>query len=389
MRIATAGVAVGLAVMIVTVSVILGFKHTIRDKVVGFGSHIRIENFLAQQAAQPLPVAVSDSLLRAIRSVQGVSRVARYTQAQGILKTDSDFLGLVFKGIGKDYDISFLRQHLVEGSLPSFGAGNDYPLLLSRHTALKLQLHVGDRISAYFFGNDRLRVRRFTVSGIYQTDMAQFDQTLCFTHYRVPQRLNEWTADQCSGMEVTVSDFSRIDQTAERLWPVVSHYTDPQGQSLSAQTIQEAYPQIFSWLSLLDVNVWVILVLMVCVAGFTMISGLLIIILERTQMIGTLKALGAANLMLRRTFLWLATFIIGRGMLAGNLIAIALIVVQQHTGFIRLDPANYYVDTAPMELNVPVLLLLNAGTLLVTLFVLIAPSLFVSHISPARTMHFE
>lgn len=135
--------------MIVTVSVILGFKHTIRDKVVGFGSHIRIENFLAQQAAQPLPVAVSDSLLRAIRSVQGVSRVARYTQAQGILKTDSDFLGLVFKGIGKDYDISFLRQHLVEGSLPSFGAGNDYPLLLSRHTALKLQLHVGDRISVW------------------------------------------------------------------------------------------------------------------------------------------------------------------------------------------------------------------------------------------------
>ncbi len=388
-HIATIGVAVGLAVMIVTVSVVMGFKHTIRDKVVGFGSHIRLENFLTHQTAQPLPIAISDSLASRIRQLDGIHHVERYTQAQGILKTDSDFLGLMFKGIGPDYDVTFLRQHLVEGKIPRFGEGNDYPILISRNTAQKLQLKVEDRVTAYFIANDDIRIRRFTVKGIYQTDMAQFDQLLCFTHYNIPLRLNGWEAGQCSGMEVLVDNFDRIDETAENLWKLVSTYTDSYGQSLSAQTIQEAYPQIFSWLSLLDINVWIILALMVCVAGFTMISGLLIIILERTQMIGTLKALGAPNLLLRRTFLWLATFIIGRGMLAGNIIGIGIILLQQQTGFIRLDPTSYYVDKAPMEFNLPIIVALNIATLAITLFVLIAPSLYVSRISPARTMHFE
>ena len=388
-RIATIGVAVGLAVMIVTVAVVMGFKHTIRDKVVGFGSHIHLENFVAQQTAQPLPVVVSDSLRSAIEHTDGISHLQQYTMTQGILKTDSDFLGLVFKGIGKDYDTAFLRQHLVDGTMPKFGSTNDYPLLVSRHTADQLGLKTGERVTAYFLGNDDIRVRRFTVSGIYQTDMAQFDHLLCFTHYRVPQKLNGWFENQSSGMEITVADFERTAETADKVSDIVNGYTDPYGQTITAQTIQERYPQIFSWLSLLDINVWIILALMVCVAGFTMISGLLIIMLERTQMIGTLKALGIRNGFLSRTFLWLAVFIIGRGMVAGNIVGIAIILLQQSTGFIHLDPANYYVDRAPMEFSLPIIVLLNVATLVVTVMVLIIPSLFVSRINPARTIHFE
>ncbi|MDE7456556.1 MAG: ABC transporter permease [Prevotella sp.] len=389
-RIATAGVAIGLAVMLITVSVVFGFKHTIRDKVIGFGSHISIQSFMAQQTASPVPICISDTLMRQLKALPEVRHVQQYTMTQGILKTDDDFLGVAFKGIGRDYDVSFLSQYIVEGELPRFS--NDktsYQLLVSRMMADKLSLHVGDRVYAYFVGNDDVRARKFTIKGIYQTNMTQFDQTLCFTDYRIPIRLNGWEQDQCSGAEILVKDFDRLDETAQQVMRLVNHDSDRYGETFTSQTIHEAYPQIFSWLELLDINVWIILVLMVCVAGFTMVSGLLIIILERTQMIGLLKALGARNATIRHTFLWFAAFIISQGLLLGDVLGIGLILLQQQTGFISLDPANYYVDTAPMELNVPVIVALNVATLLISIFVLIAPSFLISHIHPAKAMHFE
>lgn len=389
-RIATAGVAIGLAVMLITVSVVFGFKHTIRDKVIGFGSHISIQSFMAQQTASPVPICISDTLMRQLKALPEVRHVQQYTMTQGILKTDDDFLGVAFKGIGHDYDVSFLSQHIVEGKLPRFSDDKtSYQLLVSRMMADNLSLHVGDRVYAYFVGNDDVRARKFTIKGIYQTNMTQFDQTLCFTDYRIPIRLNGWEQDQCSGAEVLVKDFDRLDETAQQVMRLVNHDSDRYGETFTSQTIHEAYPQIFSWLELLDINVWIILVLMVCVAGFTMVSGLLIIILERTQMIGLLKALGARNATIRHTFLWFAAFIISQGLLLGDVLGIGLIVLQQQTGFIRLDPANYYVDTAPMELNVPVMVALNVATLLISIFVLIAPSFLISHIHPAKAMHFE
>ena len=219
--------------------------------------------------------------------------------------------------------------------------------------------------------------------------MSQFDQTLCFTDFSVPIRLNGWEKDQCSGAELLVEDFNNIEQAATKIVKLVNSKTDRYGEVLTSQTIHEAYPNIFSWLSLLDINVWIILVLMVCVAGFTMISGLLIIILERTQMIGILKALGMRNDTVRHTFLWFAAFIIGRGLFWGDVIGLGLVILQQQTGFIRLDPASYYVDTAPMELNVPIIVALNIATLLISVFVLIAPSYLISHIHPARSMRYE
>jgi len=389
-RIATIGVAIGLAVMIITVSVVFGFKHTIRDKVVGFGSHIQVENYMAQQLSAPVPISISDSLMKVMKQLPGIRHVERYALTQGILKTDDDFLGVAFKGVGSDYDTTFLSEHIVEGKMPKFSDGQSkYPLLISRMMADKLQLKAGEKVYAYFIGNDDVRARKFTITGIYETNMTQFDQSLCFTDYNVPIRLNGWEPDQCSGAELLVDDFDQLEQVAEEVVAKVNRQTDKYGAIITSQTIREAHPHVFQWLELLDINVWIILALMICVAGFTMISGLLIIILERTQMIGILKALGMRNSTVRHTFLWFAAFIIGRGMLVGDIIGIGLVVLQQQTGFIHLDPASYYVDTAPMELNIPIIVLLNVVTLLVSLFVLIAPSFLISHIHPARSMRYE
>ena len=295
--------------MIITVSVILGFKHTIRDKVVGFGSHIQVTNFVTQQTAVPAPIAISDTLMRELKAIPNVRQVECYTMTQGILKTDSDFLGVAFKGVGEDYDLSFIRQNMLEGKLPTFSSQkSSNHIVVSRKQADKLHLHVGDKVYAYFIGYDDVRARRFTVSGIYQSNMKQFDDVLCLTDLRTTRRLNDWESDQCSGAEILVKDFDRINETNMAVVELVKNNSDHYGETLSSQTIFEAYPQIFSWLSLLDINVWIILALMVCVAGFTMISGLLIIILERTQMIGILKALGARNKTVRHTFLWFAAW---------------------------------------------------------------------------------
>lgn len=389
-RIATIGVAIGLAVMVVTVSVVLGFKHTIRDKVVGFGSHIQVENFLALQSTDPYPICVDDSLMRVLRSTDGVKHVERFALTQGILKTDSDFLGMTFKGVGPEYDFTFIRQNLVAGDIPEFSdQSSHYKLLVSQMTADKLKLAVGDKVYAYFISNNDVRARRFTVSGIYQTNLTLFDQSLCFTDLYTAVRLNNWLDGQCTGAKITVADFGRLEETAANVVERVNRTPDKYGDILTSQTIDEAYPQIFSWLDLLDINVWIILALMVCVAGFTMISGLLIIILERTQMIGTLKALGARNSTVRHTFLWFAAFIIGRGLLFGNIIGIGIVLLQEYTGVVSLDPTSYYVSTAPMELNVPFIVLLNVATLLISLFVLIAPSYLISHIHPAKSMRYE
>ena len=376
--------------MIITVCVVLGFKHTIRDKVVGFGSHIQIQNFMSQQTASPAPISISDSLLNQLRQMPGVRHVECYALTQGILKTDNDFLGVGFKGIGSDYDLTFLKKHLVEGEMPVFSSDkSNNHLLISRMMADKLRLKAGDRIYAYFIAEDNVRARKFTIKGIYETHMNQFDQSICFTDLPTSVKLNSWEPDQCSGAEVLVEDFDRLEETAQYIVKDVNRKTDRYGEIITSQTIYEAYPHVFQWLSLLDINVWIIFALMVAVAGFTMVSGLLIIILERTQMIGILKALGMRNSTVRHTFLWFAVFIIGRGLILGNIIGLGLVLLQQYTGIIHLDPASYYVDTAPMELNIPIILLLNVATLLICVFVLIAPSYLVSHIHPARSMRYE
>lgn len=388
-RIATAGVAIGLAVMIVSVSVVFGFKHTIRDKVVGFGSHIQVGEFMTLQNADHRPVEMGDSMMAELRSTKGVRHVQRFAMRQGILKTDDDFLGVLFKGVGPEFDSTFIHQNMVSGSIPAFSdSSSTNKLLISKSMADKLRLKSGDRIFAYFIDNG-VRARRFEICGIYQTNLSQYDDAICYIDLYTAVKLNGWEADQVSGAEVAVADFERIYDIEDIYINKVNRQVDKYGETYSTKTIQELNPQIFSWLELLDLNVWIILALMVAVAAVTMISGLLIIILERTTMIGVLKALGARNKTIRRTFLWFSAFMIGRGLLIGNALGIGLVLLQRFTGLIKLDPATYYVSTVPVELNIPLIILLNIATLLISLFILIAPSYLISHIQPAKSMRYE
>lgn len=389
-HIATAGVAVGLAVMIISVCIVLGFKHTIRDKVIGFGSHITVANFMTLHGYEQKPIAMPDSMMNVLKSINGVKHVQRYAIKQGILKTDSDFLGIAFKGIASEYDTAFIHNNMISGTIPAFSDNKSHnKIVISKIMADMLKINTGDKVFAYFIDNDDVRMRRFTVSGVYQTNLTQYDKTICFTDLYTASRLNGWDRGQVTGAELIVNDFNKINNVENILISKVNRTTDTYGEAYSSETIQEANPQIFSWLDLLDLNVWIILALMLCVAGFTMISGLLIIILERTSMIGTLKALGAKNTIIRKTFLWFAIFIIGKGMVIGNIIGFGLVLLQKLTGIVSLDPSTYYVKTVPVEINLPLIILLNVATLLISVFVLIAPSFLVSRVHPAKSMRYE
>lgn len=389
-RIATAGVAIGLAVMIVSVSVVLGFKHTIRDKVIGFGSHITVTNFLALQDDRPYPISMNDSIMEAIKSIDGIKHVQRYAMKQGILKTENDFMGVMFKGVAEDYDTTFIHDNLMEGAVPKFSSETgSNKILISKTNADKLGLKSGDRVFAYFINGNDVRARRFNVAGIYQTNLTKFDNAICFCDLYTAVKLNNWEKDQASGAEITVDNYDRLATVEKTIVKRVNRTTDRHGETYSSATVEQLNPQIFTWLDLLDLNVWIILALMVCVAGITMISGLLIIILERTNMIGVMKALGARNRTIRHTFLWFAVFIIGKGMLWGNVIGIGLTALQNFTGIVSLDPTTYYVNTVPVEFDMPLIATINIATLIVCVAALIAPSHLVSFIHPAKSMRYE
>lgn len=389
-RIATAGVAIGLAVMIVSVSVVFGFKHTIRDKIVGFGSHIQVADFMTLQTSETQPIQMDDSVMNVLKKQPGVKHVQRYAMTQGILKTDNDFLGVAFKGVGPEFDSTFIHQNMIEGSIPHFSdKKSQNRILISKAMSDQLGLKCGEKIFAYFINQDGVRMRRFTISGIYQTNLSQYDNTICFTDLYTAVKLNGWEDNQATGAEISVNDFNKMDITEDAIVKNVNRTTDSYGHTYTSKNIKELNRQIFSWLELLDLNVWIILAIMTAVAGVTMISGLLIIILERTSMIGVLKALGARNKMVRHTFLWFAAFIIGKGLIIGNILGIGIILLQKFTGFAKLDPATYYVSTVPAELNPIIIVLLNAMTMLICIFVLIAPSYLISHIHPAKSMRYE
>ena len=389
-HIATAGVAIGLAVMIISVCVVLGFKHTIRDKVIGFGSHIQVADFLTLQQMEQYPIVIDDSMIDVLKHIPDVAHVQRFAMKEGILKTDSDFLGVAFKGVGPDFDSTFIHNNMVEGSIPPFSDSVSHnKILVSQLMADKLHLKSGQRIFAYFFDNNGVRTRRFTIAGIYQTNLKKYDETIVFTDLYTAVKLNGWESDQASGAELSVNNFDNLDLVESRVISKVKGTVDHYGETYSSATIKELNPQIFQWLDLMDLNVWIILALMLIVAGVTMISGLLIIILERTSMIGILKALGARNKTIRHTFMWFAVFIIGKGMLIGNVLSLGLLALQQAFGIIKLDAQTYYVSTVPVEINALYIVALNVATLLISVFMLVAPSYLISHIHPAKSMRYE
>lgn len=388
-RIAIIGIALGLAVMILSVAIVVGFKKEVRNKVIGFGSHIQITNFDNNSSYETTPIAVSDSLLQALKAFPGVRHVEGFATKMGIMKTDSDFQGIVLKGVDADYDWSFFRKNLKEGDLPAIDPKKtSTEVVISRYLSDLMGVGVRDSFLTYFV-QDNVRARKFTVAGIYETGFMDYDKLFVLADIKQIRRLNGWDKDDVSGLELLVDNYNRLDQIAEDLYFDLVEKQDRHGNAYFTRSIKELNPMIFNWLDVLDVNVVVILVLIFAVAGFTMISGLLIIILERTNMIGILKALGENNASIRKIFLYISFFLIGKGMLWGNVVGIVICLIQSHFHIIKLDPSTYYLDAVPIDLNIFSLILLNIGTLCASMLMMLGPSYLIAKIDPAKSIRFE
>lgn len=389
-RIATAGVAVGIMVMIISICVTVGFQREIKSRVASLVGHVQVLNTQSLYRTHSTSIQITDSLMGELNRLPGVSNVHRFVLCPGMLKTENAFIGLFFRGVEAGFDKSFIAANIVSGRVPSFSSdsiSND-SILVSASTASALQVRAGDRVYAYFFDNN-LRARRFVVSGIFQTNMADFDSKMCFTSMRTAQQLNRWQKDQFSGGEIILKDFSHVEKVSGQVSSMLSRKQDDYGQYYSSVRVDELFPQIFSWLTLLDTNVVAILILMICMAGVTMISGLLVLILERTRFIGVMKAMGSTNSQLRRIFLYLSSMIVVRGLLLGNVLALFLMALQKWTGLVTLDPASYYISYVPVHFPWTSILIVNIVTFLVCVLSLVVPTLVISHISPAKSIRFE
>ena len=380
-RVALGGILIGVMVMIVAICVVVGFKQEIQRKVVGFGSHIQVVNFDNNATYELQPVEVSDSLLQKLRGLPYVKQVSTFASKPGILKTDSAFQGIIFKGT--DY-WDYFAENLVSGSLPE----EKNEVIISTVLANQLHLAVGDAILCYFVQED-LRVRKLYVSGLYNTCMSEMDRLFVLGDIDLVRQLNHWRASQASGIEVLVDDLRHLQEAADGVYFATANRLDEAGNAFYTQTLEQLNPQIFGWLDLLDMNVVIIIVLMLCVSGFSIITGLIILILESITLIGTLKALGAHNRFVRRIFIYEAILLVGKGMLWGNVLGLGLVALQYFTQVIPLDASIYYVSYVPMAFPWGWLVALNIGVLLVAWVIMLAPSAIVSQISPAKVMHFE
>lgn len=389
--IAVASISLSLAVMIISVSILIGFKQQVREKVIGFGSHFQVVNFDSNSSFETVPIKVDSTLIKKYNSVPNVKHLQMYATKPGIIKTDSEIHGMVIKGVNSNYDLSFFKTNLIEGVVPeynNFSTSND--VLISEKIALKLQLKIGDPLYCFFFneGEKLPRNRKFNITGIYRTSLDEFDRVFIISDIKNVQKLNEWDSTQISGYEIQINDFNLIDKVFPTLHDITMNNSSEES-TLKVFSITKRYSMIFAWLSVLDMNVWVLLVLMIGVAGINMISGLLIIILERTRMIGILKSLGYPNFKIRKVFLYLTGFLSIKGLLWGNIIGIGFCLFQYFTGAFKLDPTSYYLDTVPISMNFIYILFLNIGTLISIICMIILPSLFISKITPVEAISVE
>lgn len=388
-RIATIGIALGLAVMLISICVVIGFKSEVRNKMIGFGGHIQITNFDNNNTYEMNPIQMDSLLIQKISEIKGVKCIQKFATKPGIIKTADEFQGIILKGVDKNYDWDFFESNLVEGSiLDLFSETPKNEILISRYLANLLKLKLGDQFYTYFL-QDQIRARKFKIVGVYSTNFVDYDKMFLITDIRHVQRLNNWSPDMFGGMEILIDDFDHLDEIGEKVTFLTANKFTKEGNTYFTQTIKQLNPQIFSWLDLLDMNVWVILALMMAVAGFNMISGLLILILERTSMIGILKAMGATNWQIRKIFIYHSFFLVGKGMLWGNLIGLAICALQYFTHIIPLNPEAYYVASVPIVFNWGYILLLNIGTFLVSILIMIAPSYLITKISPAKIIRYE
>lgn len=387
--IAVIGIALGLAVMILSVAIVTGFKSEISNKIIGFGSHIQIVNYDSNISFETSPINKQQSFYTDISELKGVKKIQEFAIKAGIIKTKTDIQGIVLKGVGNNFDWSFFDKNMVSGkSFRVNDSSKTNEIIISNYIAKLLNLNVGDKIIAYFI-QQPARMRSFNISGIYETSLSEFDEKFALVDIRHIQKLNNWTDNEISGFEVIIEDFSALDKMTQDVRDIVGFHFNPDGTKLRVLSIKEKYPQMFDWLGLIDMNVWVILVLLIAVAGFNMVSGLLILILERTNMIGILKAIGTKNWSIRKIFLYQSGLLISKGLLWGNIIGITICILQSKLQIFRLDPESYYIDAVPINLKLWHILALNSGTLIITVLMLIIPSYIISRLSPEKTLRFN
>lgn len=387
--IAIIGIALGLAVMIVAVAILTGFKQQIREKIVGFGSNIQISNFDSNISFETAPINQDQEFIPKIKNIPGISHVQVYGTKAGIIKTDTDFQGVILKGVGSDFDWSYFRKNMIDGSVftvTDTARTND--VIISKKISDMLHLKTGDSFAMHFV-QDPPRMRKFTISGIYETSLEDFDKIYVFCDIGHIKRLNGWDDNQISGFEIFISDFDRLDEMTMAVRDAIGYTVTEDEEKVKVTNIRDKYPQIFDWLNFQDVNVIIIILLMLVVAGFNMISGLLILILEKTNMIGVLKALGSEDVTIRRVFIYQAAYLISKGLLWGNLIGITIALIQLKTGLITLDPSSYYIKTVPVNLEFLHILLLNAGTMAAILIMLLVPSKLISRITPVKAIRYD
>ena len=387
--IAVIGVALGIAVMILSVAIVTGFKSKIRDKITGFGSHIQIINYDANTSVETVPIKKNLPFYPSLDTIDGIKHIQAFAIKGGILKTKEHFQGAVLKGVDHDFNWSFFEENMVKGkTFRITDTAKTNKILISQYFADLLKLQIGDPVAMYFV-EDPPRVRKFIISGIYDTGLEDFDKKFVLADIKHVQKLNGWDNNQVSGFEIIINDFEQINKLSKEIRNNHTYPLFSQGTKLRVLPITAKFPQIFDWLNVIDVNVWVILTLVIAVAGFNMISGLLIIILERTSMIGLFKAMGSTNWSIRKIFLYLSSLLIGKGMIWGNIIGIGLCILQSKFGIFKLDPATYYLEVVPINLNILHIVLLNIGTLIITVLMLIIPSYIIAKISPIKTIRFN
>ena len=388
--IATFAIAISIAVMIITVSVVIGFKNEITQKVIGFGSHLQIVNFDSNTSLETAPIIENQKWLPKLKNMKNIVSVNRYIQKAGIVKTDKNVVGIAFKGIDNDYDWTFFKKYLIEGQVleitDSLRTNN---ILISKQIANSLGLKIGDNFRSYFV-QDPPRMRNFIVSGIYNTDLEELDKIFVFVDIKHLRKINNWKEGEITGFDININNFSNLTKAEIDVVRLVSNnITANDGSMLKIRNIKEDYPAIFDWLALLDLNVWVILILMIIVAVINMISGILVIILERINMIGILKSLGAKNFSIKKIFMYFSFFLISKGILWGNIIGIGICLLQHFTGLIKIDPASYYVNTIPTDLNILYIILINGGSFVLISIVMFLPIFIISKINTIDTINFN
>lgn len=385
-RVAVLGMSIGIIVMIITIFVAIGFKKEVKNKIVGFRGDIEITNFENNNTYEMRPITVSDSLIGRVKSLHGVVRADCFATKPGMIKTDSSFQSVVFKGVDSTYNWSFFEHNLKEGRLPKTGTNE---ILLSNNVVRKLQLALDTTVFCYFLQSNSIRVRKMQVVGVYSTDLEDYDNLFVIGDLGVVQKLNGWDENQVSGIEIGVDNYDNLNTIADEVYFATANRLNKDGEALYTQTIQDLNSQMFAWLELLDMNVLIIILLMLAVAGFNIISGLIIIILDSVTLVGVLKTLGATNWTVRKVFLWQAVYLVLKGMIWGNIVGLLLCVIQYYTHVIPLDPSAYYVSYVPIYFDWLWWVVLNLGTLMVSFLILLGPSHIITNISPAKVMHYE